>query len=292
LSVQDSKSSRDNTSRLNPAAGQQFSAGQQAHPSEPAPSIEVRNLTVHYGEVLALADASVSLHPGVVCGLIGVNGSGKSTLFKAIMGLVKPDAGTVRVNGQPPLVARRSGAVGYVPQSEAVDWAFPISVEDVVMMGRYGRLGLTRRPRRADREAVVEALRRVDLLALAQRPIGALSGGQKKRAFVARGLAQEASILLLDEPFAGVDKRSEATITELLREVAARGCTVLVSTHDLSAVPALCDEAILFNRRVLLRGTPDLIVRPESLALAFGGVPGGGALPAERSAYWRSGVSK
>lgn len=236
--------------------------------------IEVSGLTVHYGEVLALSDATVTVSSGRVCGLVGVNGSGKSTLFKAIMGLVKPDRGTVLINRQPPALARRSGVVGYVPQSEDVDWSFPVSVEDVVMMGRYGHLGVTRRPRRADREAVADALRRVDLLDLARRPIGALSGGQRKRAFVARGLAQNASILLLDEPFAGVDVRSEATITAVLREVAALGSTVLVSTHDLHALPVLCDEAILFNRRVLLHGSPEFIVRPESLALAFGGVAG------------------
>ena len=179
-----------------------------------------------------------------------MNGSGKSTLFKTIMGMVKPDSGTVLINGsRPPRHARQAG-IGYVPQSEDVDWAFPLSVRDVVMMGRYGHLGFTRRPRKADRDAVDHALERVELRRTPDRQIGQLSGGQKKRAFVARGIAQGATILLLDEPFAGVDKRSEATITRLLRELAADGATILISTHDLHALPALCDEAILLMRKV------------------------------------------
>ncbi|MEV0675366.1 metal ABC transporter ATP-binding protein [Actinosynnema sp. NPDC050436] len=233
-------------------------------------AIEVRDVVVCYGEVLALDGITLTLAPGRVCGLVGVNGSGKSTLFKAITGAVRPARGEVRVHGVPPSRARRSGAVAYVPQSEAVDWAFPVSVRDVVMTGRYGRLGFTRRPRRADHEAVDRALDRVGLSDLAGRQIGALSGGQRKRAFVARGIAQEARVLLLDEPFAGVDKRSEATITRLLRESAAGGATVLVSTHDLRALPALADEAVLLMRRVLVHGPPDEVLRPDNLARAFG----------------------
>jgi manganese transport system ATP-binding protein len=199
-----------------------------------------------------------------------MNGSGKSTLIKTVMGMVRPQAGRVLVNGGSPARARRSGAVGYVPQSEDVDWTFPVSVRDVVMMGRYGRTGLTRRPRAADHDAVDRALDRVELSSLADRQIGRLSGGQRKRAFVARALAQGATVLLLDEPFAGVDKRTEATITRLLRELASDGCTVLVSTHDLHALPALCDEAALLNRKILVHGDPHEVLRPENLALAFG----------------------
>ncbi|RZK73337.1 MAG: ABC transporter ATP-binding protein, partial [Rhodococcus sp. (in: high G+C Gram-positive bacteria)] len=187
------------------------------------PAVEVQDVTVHYGDVLALDQVSLALQPGRVCGLVGMNGSGKSTLFKTIMGTVKPDSGTVRINGTAPAAARKTGVLGYVPQSEDVDWTFPLSVRDVVMTGRYGHMGLTRRPGRADREAVDHALERVELTELADRQIGQLSGGQKKRTFVARGIAQGATILLLDEPFAGVDKRSEATITALLRELAAAG---------------------------------------------------------------------
>ncbi|MBF6438770.1 metal ABC transporter ATP-binding protein [Nocardia cyriacigeorgica] len=234
------------------------------------PAIDVRDVTVHYGSVLALDAVDLTVEPGRVCGLIGMNGSGKSTLFKTIMGLIAPDRGTVRIDGGTPAAARKAGVVGYVPQSEDVDWSFPLSVRDVVTTGRYGRMGFTRRARRSDREAVDHALERVELTELADRQIGQLSGGQRKRAFVARGIAQGATVLLLDEPFAGVDKRSEATITGLLRELAADGATVLVSTHDLHALPGLADEAVLLMRKVLMHGDPDEALRPESLALAFG----------------------
>jgi manganese transport system ATP-binding protein len=233
-------------------------------------AIRVENVSVHYGEVHALDDVDLTLNSGSVCGLIGMNGSGKSTLFKVIMGMIKPDNGSVRIAGLDAAAARKSGRVGYVPQSEDVDWTFPISVRDVVMMGRYGHLGFLRRPRRADREAVAAALERVELTEFADRQIGQLSGGQKKRAFVARGIAQDASILLLDEPFAGVDKRSEATISTLLRELAADGRSILVSTHDLHAVPKLCDEAVLLMRKVLVHSDPHTVLQPENLALAFG----------------------
>ncbi|MFE5644087.1 metal ABC transporter ATP-binding protein [Rhodococcus sp. NPDC056516] len=233
-------------------------------------AIRVENVSVHYGEVHALDHVDLTLNSGSVCGLIGMNGSGKSTLFKVIMGMIKPDNGSVRIAGLDATAARKSGRVGYVPQSEDVDWTFPISVRDVVMMGRYGHLGFLRRPRRADREAVAEALERVELTEFADRQIGQLSGGQKKRAFVARGIAQDASILLLDEPFAGVDKRSEATISTLLRELASDGRSILVSTHDLHAVPKLCDEAVLLMRKVLVHSDPDTVLQPENLALAFG----------------------
>jgi len=233
-------------------------------------AIRVENVSVHYGEVHALDHVDLTLNSGSVCGLIGMNGSGKSTLFKVIMGMIKPDNGSVRIAGLDAAAARKGGRVGYVPQSEDVDWTFPISVRDVVMMGRYGHLGFLRRPRRADREAVAAALERVELTEFADRQIGQLSGGQKKRAFVARGIAQDASILLLDEPFAGVDKRSEATISTLLRELAADGRSILVSTHDLHAVPKLCDEAVLLMRKVLVHSDPDTVLQPENLALAFG----------------------
>jgi manganese transport system ATP-binding protein len=186
------------------------------------------------------------------------------------MGLLRPDSGTVRVSGENPAKARKSGVVGYVPQSEDVDWAFPVTVRDVVMTGRYGHMGFTRHAKKADHDAVDHALERVELTEYANRQIGQLSGGQKKRAFVARGIAQGATILLLDEPFAGVDKRSEATITRLLRELADDGATILVSTHDLHALPDLADEAILLMRRVLMHGVPDEVLQPDNLALAFG----------------------
>lgn len=234
------------------------------------PAIDVADVTVRYGDVLALDHASLTIYPGRVCGLIGMNGSGKSTLFKAIMGMLRPETGIITIDGGSTGDARKLGIVGYVPQSEDVDWAFPITVREVVMMGRYGHMRMTRKPARSDREAVARALDRVELTEYGDRQIGQLSGGQKKRAFVARGIAQEADIMLLDEPFAGVDKRSEATITRLLQELAAEGHSVFVSTHDLQALPNLADEAILINRRVLFHGSPEDVLTPERLALAFG----------------------
>lgn len=232
--------------------------------------ISVRGVSVRYDEVVALDDVSLTVERGRVTGLIGMNGSGKSTLFKTITGMVRPAAGTVTLDGGTPAAARRRGLLGYVPQSEDVDWSFPVSVRDVVMMGRYGHLGPTRRPRATDRDAVDEALERVELTHLADRQIGALSGGQRKRAFVARGIAQGSGILLLDEPFAGVDKKSEATIVRLLRELADDGRTVLVSTHDLAALPALADDAVLLLHRVVFQGSVADALRPENLARAFG----------------------
>lgn len=235
-----------------------------------APAIQVQDVTVHYGQVLALDAATLTLEAGRVCGLVGMNGSGKSTLFRTIMGALPPDKGTVSVNGISPARARKSGVLGYVPQSEDVDWSFPLSVREVVLTGRYGQMGVTRRPHRADHDAVEHALDRVELTEHADRQIGQLSGGQRKRTFLARGIAQQATILLLDEPFAGVDKRSEATISRLLRELASHGATILVSTHDLQTLPDLADEAILFLRKVLLHGRPAEVLQPENLVRAFG----------------------
>jgi len=235
-----------------------------------AAAIEVRGLTVRYHDVLALDGADLTVRAGRLTGLLGMNGSGKSSLLKAIMGIVTPDAGEVRVLGRPSREARREALLGYVPQSEDVDWSFPVDVHDVVTMGRYGGLGPTRRARAQDRRAVAEALERVGLTDLAHRQIGRLSGGQRKRVFVARAIAQGARLLLLDEPFAGVDKVSEAQITAVLRGLAGTGCAVLVSTHDLTSLPGLVDEAILLQRRVIMTGPPEVVLRPENLARTFG----------------------
>lgn len=234
------------------------------------PAIHVRDVLVRYGDVIALDGVDLELEAGRVTALIGMNGSGKSTLFTTIMGMVRPERGEVRLGGLAPATARRRGLVGFVPQSEAVDWTFPIAVRDVVMMGRYGHLGITRRPRPADHTAVAAALDRVELAGLADRQIGQLSGGQKKRAFLARAIAQDAELLLLDEPFAGVDTPSEATIVRLLRELAADGRTILVSTHDLVAVPQLADDAILLLKKVLFHGPVAEALQPSRLGPAFG----------------------
>ena len=238
------------------------------------PAIAVDDVAVRYGDVVALDGATLSVQPGRICGLIGMNGAGKSTLLKAIMGLVKPDRGTVRINGIDPMRARKTQVLGYVPQSEDVDWQFPVTVRDVVMMGRYGHMGFPRHARAEDIAAVDRALERTHLESFADRQIGQLSGGQKKRAFIARGIAQGASIMLLDEPFAGVDKHSEATITELLRDLAAEGTTIFVVTHDLVALPQLAPETVLLNRRVLMHAPTEVVLEPDNLVQGFGmGVP-------------------
>lgn len=246
-----------------------------------APVIRLRGVRVTYGETVALHGVDLDVQPGLVHGLIGMNGSGKSTLFKVMMGLLTADSGSIELFEGSVAAARHAQRLAYTPQSEDVDWAFPVTVADVVMMGRYGRMGWRRRARPEDHTAVRAALERVELTQLADRQIGALSGGQRKRAFVARALAQGAELLFLDEPFAGVDKRTEATITRLLRELAAEGRTVVVSTHDLVAVPALCDTVALVNRRIIAQGSPAGILVPERLAEAFGGFVPVEALRAE-----------
>ncbi|RJU02997.1 metal ABC transporter ATP-binding protein [Arthrobacter frigidicola] len=235
------------------------------------PALRATNLTVSYNDVRALDGVDVSVETGSICGLVGVNGSGKSTLFKALMGLLVPAAGTVELYGRTSREARQRGLVAYVPQAEDVDWDFPVSVADVVAMGRYGLMGPSRRASAADRAAVDAALERVGLAGLRRRQIGELSGGQRKRAFVARSIAQDAKLLLLDEPFAGVDRSSEATLTALLKELRDEGRSVLMSTHDLAGVSQLCDSAVLLHNRVLARGRPSDVLTPSNLALAFGG---------------------
>lgn len=237
--------------------------------STPA-AIEVRGVSVYYNDLNALDNVNLALPPSTVTGLVGMNGSGKSTLFKTIMGAIRPAAGTVTLHGLPPQQARRQGLVAYVPQSENVDWNFPICVRDVVMMGRYGHMNAFRRPRQEDHRLVLNALERVGLSDLADRQIGQLSGGQKKRAFVARAIAQGADIMLLDEPFAGVDKQSEATIIGLLRELVAEGRTIFISVHDLTTLPSLADAVVLLNRTVVYHGDDLNALAPDRLAEAFG----------------------
>lgn len=233
-------------------------------------AIDVTKATVHYGNVLALQAVDLHVRSGTTCGLLGTNGSGKSTLFKTILGLTRPDHGHIRILNQTHNKARRDGLVAYVPQSEQVDWAFPVRVRDVIMTGRYGHMGPRRRPRPTDHQAVDQALEQTGLTRLAHRQIGTLSGGQRKRAFLARALAQKADVLLLDEPFAGVDKTSETTIVDLLLHMRTLGHTLLLSTHDLTQIPTLCDQAVLLQRRIITHGTPEQVLRPEALMQAFG----------------------
>lgn len=241
---------------------------------DPTPvQLEVQGVTVVWSNGhRALQDASFSLTGGTICGLVGVNGSGKSTLFRSIMGFVRPRSGEVRINGQPVKVALRRQMVAYVPQAEEVDWQFPVSVYDVVMMGRYGAMNFLRRARPVDREAVEQALRRVSMWEYRSRQIGELSGGQKKRVFLARSLAQGGRLILLDEPFTGVDVKTEEAIIELLAELRAAGCVVLVSTHNLGSVPEFCDQVVLLNRTVLAYGPTAEVFTESNLTMAFGGV--------------------
>ena len=241
-------------------------------PTLPA-SVDVRDLSVTYPNgFTAVHDASFALGPGTICALVGVNGSGKSTIFKAIMGFVKPSAGDVRLCGLPVDDAVSQSIVAYVPQSEDVDWNFPVLVEDVVMMGRYGHMNFLRVPTRKDRRKVDEALERVGMTAYRTRQIGELSGGQKKRVFLARALAQEGRIMLLDEPFTGIDVTTEAAIIDLLRDLRASGHLMLLSTHNLGTVPDYCDQVVLLDRTVIAAGPTEMVFTPKNLELTFGGV--------------------
>jgi len=254
-----------------PAHG--LAAGQHGLAAGQARGLRLDDVTVTYQNGhTALRDASFEIPAGTTTALVGVNGSGKSTLFKAIMGFVRLARGRVEVLGMPARTALRRKLIAYVPQSEDVDWNFPILVQDVVMMGRYGHMGLLRRPRPPDRRAVDEALARVGMDALRTRQIGELSGGQKKRVFLARALAQDARVILLDEPFTGVDVTTEDAIIELLGQLRAEGRVMLVSTHNLGSVPEFCDRAVLINRKVLAHGLTSQVFTRANLQAAFGGV--------------------
>lgn len=237
------------------------------------PGILAQHVTVTYRNGLtALRDASFSVPRGSITALVGVNGAGKSTLFKAVMGFVPTARGQMSVLGRTVREAQRANLIAYVPQAEEVDWSFPVLVEDVVMMGRYGRMGFLRRPRPSDREAVTRALARTGMEALRHRQIGELSGGQRKRVFLARALAQEAPVILLDEPFTGVDVQTEEQIIALLRELRAAGGVMLVSTHNLGSVPEFCDRVVLVKGTVLAEGPTAEVFTRANLERAFGGV--------------------
>ncbi|CAM3116438.1 manganese/iron transport system ATP-binding protein [Paracoccus aminovorans] len=235
--------------------------------------IMARDLTVSYRNGLtALRNASFAIPRGTVTALVGVNGAGKSTLFKAIMGFVPVARGEIRLLGMTVREALKKNLVAYVPQAEEVDWSFPVLVEDVVMMGRYGHMGFLRRPSAADREAVERALARVNMLDHRRRQIGELSGGQKKRVFLARALAQDGQVILLDEPFTGVDVKTEEQIIALLRALRDEGRVMLVSTHNLGSVPEFCDRVVLVKGTVLAYGPTETTFTPGNLEAAFGGV--------------------
>lgn len=239
----------------------------------PQAGLIVDQVTVTYRNGhTALRDASFSVPRGSIAALVGVNGSGKSTLFKALMGFVRVGHGDIAILGQPVNRALRQNLVAYVPQSEEVDWSFPVLVEDVVMMGRYGHMGWLRRAKPRDRQIVDAALARVGMSEYRKRQIGELSGGQKKRVFLARAIAQEGKVILLDEPFTGVDVQTEARIIALLRELRDEGCTMLVSTHNLGSVSEFCDYTVMVKGTVLASGPTETTFTAENLELAFSGV--------------------
>ncbi|NKB53962.1 MAG: manganese/iron ABC transporter ATP-binding protein [Rhizobiaceae bacterium] len=235
--------------------------------------IEVRDLTVTYRNGhTALHDASFEIPTGTIAGLVGVNGSGKSTLFKSIMGFVPAARGTISILGQSVDTALKNNVVSYVPQAEEVDWSFPVLVEDVVMMGRYGHMNFMRMARDVDRKAVAEALERVGMSDFRERQIGELSGGQKKRVFLARALAQDGQVVLLDEPFTGVDVKSEEAIIALLRQMREDGRVLLVATHNLGSVPEFCDRTVLIKQTVLDYGLTSEVFTQDNLERTFSGV--------------------
>jgi manganese/iron transport system ATP-binding protein len=236
------------------------------------PGLVVRGASVTYRTgLVALDGASFTVPRGSITALVGINGSGKSTLFKAIMGFVPLASGTVEILGKPRDAALAANLVAYVPQAEEVDWSFPVLVEDVVMMGRYGHMNWLRRAGPRDRTLVAEALERVGMTHLAKRQIGELSGGQKKRVFLARALAQEGQVILLDEPFTGVDVQTEERIVKLLTELRAEGRVMLISTHNLGSVPEFCDRVVLINRMILAEGPTAEVFTRANIERAFGG---------------------
>lgn len=253
--------------------GPTFEPGPGPVPAAPAPQgpapLEVHNLTVTYQRGPVLWDVDFAIPAGVLVGVVGPNGAGKSTLLKAAMGLLPLASGEVRLFGEPFPAHRQR--LGYVPQRESVDWDFPISVFDVVLMGRYGKHPLFRRPTPADREIARRSLEQMGLAALANRQISQLSGGQQQRVFLARALAQEAELYLMDEPLAGVDAATEQAVIELLRELRARGRTVVAVHHDLSSVPEYFDWVVMLNQRLIAAGPVGTTFTREHLRQTYGG---------------------
>lgn len=233
-----------------------------------SPAVSVRGLTVSYGSRPVLRSVSFEVPDGKLVGVVGPNGAGKSTLLKAMLGLIEIDAGTIRVHGESAATHRER--IAYVPQTEAVDWDFPVTVADVVLMGRYGRLGWFGRPSAADRALAADALDKVSMAEFRDRPIRRLSGGQQQRVFLARALCQEADILLLDEPFAGVDAATEQAIFRLIETLTARGKTLLVVNHDLSVLDRF-DLVMLINQQVVAFGPTPGVLSAENLRRTYGG---------------------
>ncbi len=232
------------------------------------PILEVSRVSMRYDGVVALEGISFTVEAGERVAVVGPNGAGKSTLLKIIAGVLTPTVGSVRISGHGP---RGHLCIAYIPQRNQVDWNFPLTVADVVMMGRVGKMGLLRHPSARDWAIVRRALEQVGIADLADRPIRALSGGQQQRMFIARALAQEAELLLMDEPFTGLDLPAQEGILEILEGLRWQGVTVLVATHDLEQAAARFDRVLLLNRRLIAFGAPEEVFTPEALRAAYGG---------------------
>ena len=230
------------------------------------------NVTYQSNGHQALKDINFKVSGPNICGLVGINGSGKSTLFKSIIGLIKPSSGSITINQSPIKYALKHNMLSYVPQSEDIDWNFPILVEDLVMMGRYPHMNFLRKPKQKDYEFTSLALQQVNMQEFRKRQIGELSGGQKKRIFLARALAQEAKIILLDEPFTGLDVQSEISIVKLIKSLKEKGCFIIVSTHNLGSIPDFCDTVMLIKQTIIAAGATKTTFTQGNISKAFGGM--------------------
>jgi len=239
----------------------------QALPDEPA-RLEMEHVKVSYNGHLALEDLTFQVPHGARLAVVGPNAAGKTTLFKALVGLVQLKTGSIHIHGQP--LGNHQDCVAYVPQREEVDWRFPVTVYDVVMMGRFGQQGWLRRPSHADREVVEHSLKQLGIADLATRPIGELSGGQQQRVFLARALAQEPHILLMDEPFTGVDFTTQEATLDLMEHLQTQKVTAMVSTHDLTLASERFEQVLLLNKRIIAYGSPEQVFTPANLSQAFG----------------------
>lgn len=233
------------------------------------PALEIHDLTVAYRKKPVLWGIDLAVEPGALVGIIGPNGAGKSTLIKACMGLLPLSSGWVEVFGQP--LKKNLKRVGYIPQRESIDWDFPVTAYDVVLMGRYGHVGLFRWPSRSDKNLALECLESVGMIQFAKRQISQLSGGQQQRVFLARALAQQSDVYFMDEPFAGVDAATEESIIRLLRELRAAGKTVFVVHHDLSTADEYFDQIALINQRLVAFGETADVFTPDLIQKTYGG---------------------
>ena len=232
--------------------------------------ININDFTVKLNNKTILENINLTLHGPKIIALVGANGAGKSTLFKSIMGIINPSDGNIIINGKNPKDALKNNLISYVPQIEEVDWNFPLLVEELVMMGRYNHMNIFRKVSIKDKRIVKESLDSVQMNEFINSQIGELSGGQKKRIFIARALAQESKILLLDEPFSGVDINTEESLSMLFRSLVDRGCLIIVSTHNLGSVPRFCDEVILLDKKLLAYGPVKKIFTEDNLKKTFG----------------------